>query len=939
MLSFELINLAWIIPAAAVIVFLLCKSFVNVGPKELAIIERKFVGKEMKDGRTIALRGEVGIQARVLGPGLHFLIPFIQKSKKLPITVIGANEFGYVEAITGRPMPKERYVADLVECNHFQDGEAFLKNGGQKGPQQQIIPPGEYRINTELFIVKKRPAIVVGETQVGMVTAKDGKPITDGRIMAKPVECNGFQDTQSFLVKGGERGPQLETLNPGIHRICPFLFDVEVKDCIKVEKDDVYQVYAVDGKPLAEGEIIAHAVDCKQFDDAMQFIANDGQKGPQVNLLTPGLHRINRFIFQVMKDSIVIIKENQVGLVEALAGKPLAEGHVVASTRPSCNMFQDGEAFLKNGGQKGPQIDVLTPGAYRINRLLFNVTIVSAITVSNGTYRKVTAMDGAKIPEGRVLAKTVAGHKSFQDGGAFLQNGGERGRQEEILMPGTYYINTYMFEVSDEEEWVTISADEVGVVTTLEGKPITDTNRIAAKEISLDVHSNFQNPAEFLAAGGEKGLQIPVLRAGSYAINKWFATVEKFPMTNVKIGECAVVTSFVGDADANATDEAKADKGVNAKLVTNGCKGIWRNPLGPGKHALNPKTCAINLIPTTQVVLSWANATSDANAYDQNLSTITLRTADAFDVNMDVQVMFHIPMDKASAVVADLGSMTDMISQVLEPLVSSYFRNAAQEINALDLYTKRAELAKKAKEQISSVLAHYHIESRDVMITDVILPKQVTDPVNAAAVAVQMEKQYQAEQKAQDARKTLEFTTKQADMQQALVESERGIEIANNNAQAAVKTAEGKKQADILAAEGEAKTVEVKADAKAHQVKAEGQAEAEIIKMKGESEGAAILAKGTAQAEAFKKSQEAFGEGYTPYMIAKVLADGGVKIIPDVIFGGGGSEGASGLIDKFFGLEMLEKLTGKKFAIPAEAKPVEAKTEETAAEVEASEEE
>jgi len=927
-LGFNLLNLAWIIPAAAVFIFLLFKSFVNVGPKELAIIERKFIGKEMKDGRTIALRGEVGIQARVLGPGLHFLIPFIQKSKKLPITVIGANEFGYVEAITGCPMPKERYVADLVECNHFQDGEAFLKNGGQKGPQQQIIPPGEYRINTELFIVKKRPAIVVGETQVGMVTAKDGKPITDGRIMAKPVECNGFQDTKAFLENGGERGPQLETLNPGIHRICPFLFDVEVKDCIKVEKNDVYQVYAVDGQPLAEGEIIARAVECKQFDDAMQFIANCGQKGPQVSLLTPGLHRINRFIFQVMKDSIVIIKENQVGLVEALAGKPLEEGHVVASTRPSCNMFQDGQAFLENGGQKGPQIDVLTPGAYRINRLLFNVTIVDAITVSNGTYRKVTAMDGAKIPEGRVLAKTVVGHKSFQDGGAFLQNGGERGRQEEILMPGTYYINTYMFDVSDEEKWVTISADEVGVVTTLEGKPITDTNRIAAKEISLDIHSNFQNPAAFLAAGGEKGLQIPVLRAGSYAINEWFATVEKFAMTNVQIGECAVVTSFVGDADANDSD-AKADKGVNAKLVTNGCKGIWRNPLGPGKHALNPKTCAINLIPTTQVVLSWANATSDANAYDQNLSTITLRTADAFDVNMDVQVMFHIPMDKASAVVADLGSMTDMISQVLEPLVSSYFRNAAQEINALDLYTKRAELAKKAKEQISSVLAHYHIESRDVMITDVILPKQVTDPVNAAAVAVQMEKQYQAEQKAQDARKTLEFTTKQADMQQALVESERGIEIANNNAQAAVKTAEGKKQADILAAEGRAKTVEIEADAQAHKVTTEGEAQAKITELQGVAEGKAIEAKGTAQAEAYKKSKEAFGDGYTPYMITKAIADGQVKIIPDVIFGGGGDgEGASSLVEKFFGLEMIKKISGKELFTPAEAETTAKNDEE-----------
>jgi hypothetical protein len=33
----------------------------------------------------------------------------------------------------------------------FQNGDAFIKNGGQKGPQIEFIPPGNYRINPYLF--------------------------------------------------------------------------------------------------------------------------------------------------------------------------------------------------------------------------------------------------------------------------------------------------------------------------------------------------------------------------------------------------------------------------------------------------------------------------------------------------------------------------------------------------------------------------------------------------------------------------------------------------------------------------------------------------------------------------------------------------------------------------------------------------------------------
>ena len=294
--------------------------------------------------------------------------------------------------------------------------------------------------------------------------------------------------------------------------------------------------------------------------------------------------------------------------------------------------------------------------------------------------------------------------------------------------------------------------------------------------------------------------------------------------------------------------------------------------------------------------------------------------------------MFHIPMDKAPAVVADLGSMKEMISQVLEPAVSSHFRNAAQTVNALDLYTKRAELADAAKKEISSVLERYHIESRDVMITDVVLPPEIIAPVKAAAVADQEKLQYQAEQKAQDARKQLEFSRKQADMQEALVESERGIDIADNNAKAAIKKADGEKQASILAAEGHAKTVEIEADAYAHKVKTEGEAEADIIERKGKAEGASIQAKGEAQAAAYKLSQEALGDDYAHLQMIEAIAKNGMKVVPDFYIGGG-SENGGGMLQSFFGLKLMETFTGKPFTeVVKPAEPVEHKADESKSE-------
>jgi uncharacterized membrane protein YqiK len=752
---------------ALVLLVVLARSFTIARGNQIIVLERRWIGKQMPAARTVALRHEVGVQARVLGPGFHFLFPLIYRVTKRNFTVIQRNMVGVVRAISGAPIPSGRFMAAAVECDLFQDGEAFLRNGGQKGPQLAILPEGEYQINPHLFEVVEVHATMIADAEVGYVESIDGRPVVrEGGNFGSPVECDSFQDA---------------------------------------------------------------------------------------------------------------------------------------------------DAFIRNGGQKGPQIKFLQPGNYRINTLMFRVQKLPVTRIPGGKVGLVEATDGARIPEGRLLAKRITGHSNFFDGEAFIKNGGERGRQLDVLMPGVYRLNPVLFRVIEIVDWANIGADQVGIVTVNDGKPIFDHAKIAADELSLEIHDNFQNPDAYLGAGGQKGLQIPVLRAGNYAINPWFAAVEKVDMVQVQIGNCGVVTSYVGAEGADLT----ADD-VNAKIVANGKKGIWADPLQPGKHPLNTKICKVDLVPTTQILLNWADSRNSAHELDSNLKTITLRTADAFNVSMDVSVIIHIPMKNAPKVIANLGSVRNMISQVLEPAISSHFRNAAQYIKALDLYTQRRELQEKAKEHIDQVLRVHHIDSKDTLIADVVLPIELTKTVTDRQIAEQEKKTFAIQKEAQEERRALENATAQANMQPKVVESERNVEIQKNLAEGRIKEAEGSKQAAILTAEGQATATRLQAGGKAEATRLNAAADSEAIQKVGTAEAGVILAKGTSTAEAYKLEVAAMGrEVFGQIRVVDRIASSNLRFIPDnLVIGGAGGGGAGGndLVNGLFGVALLEKLTGRRFA-------------------------
>ncbi len=746
-----------------VLLFLLYKSVVNAKGDEIVVLERRWIGAAMPETRTVAKKNEIGVQARILGPGLRLLTPFVYKRRKYKFITIKKGEIGLVTAITGEPLDSGQLFARPVECNMFQDGEAFLNNGGQKGPQVAILPDGEHRINPYLFHIEIVNVIAIGEDEVGTIESIAGEPCDKGRIFGTPVDCDDYQNA---------------------------------------------------------------------------------------------------------------------------------------------------EKFLANKGQKGPQIRVLGPGNYRINTMLFTVSIDRIVNIAGGYIGLVTAMDGVGIPEGRLLSRKIDGHMNFLDGEAFLNNGGEKGRQLEVLMPGKYRINTSLFRVDSSKEWVNINADEIGIVTVNEGRPIMDPTKIAADEIPLDKHNNFQDPAAFLAAGGQKGLQIPVLRSGNYAINPWFASIEKVKMTIVDIGKCGVVTSYVGEKGEDTSDSK-----VNAKIVENGFKGIWKEPLGPGKHPVNTKTYKVDMVPTNQITLSWADSRSSAHELDSNLKTITLRTADAFSVNMDVNVIIHIPMENAPKVIANQGSVQSLISQVLEPAISSHFRNAAQYIKALDLYTQRKELQATAKAHIIEVLKEHFIDSKDTLIADVVLPAELIKIVSDKQIAEQEKITYKTQTEAEEQRKLLANMKAQADMQPKVVDSERGVEISKNIANSEVEKAIGAAKAVELAAEGAAKATKLKASAEAEATKVTAVAQAEATSKVGLAEAEVILAKGKSTAESYKLQTDAMGKDvFGQIQVVEKIAASNMKLIPDMLITGGGGQGSSNL-ENMMGIMLMEKMSGKKFDV------------------------
>lgn len=603
---------------------------------------------------------------------------------------------------------------------------------------------------------------------------------------------------------------------------------------------------------------------------------------------------ILRFLF-----GMVIVPEDKIGLVTkkfVLFGehKELPDGRIIATK-----------------GEAGFQAKTLAPGLYFWKWVWqYEITMESFTIIPEGKIGLILAKDGAEIPTGNILGRKVD-CDNFQDAELFLNNGGQKGRQTHYITAGSYRVNTMLFQVS-VTDMVRINESMVGIVTTLDGQPI-EAGQIAGKVV--EKHNNFQDIDAFLEQGGNRGLQPSVILAGSYNLNPWAVKVEETPMTEIPIGYVGVVISYIGTEGKDLTGaEFK-----HGNIVEKGSKGVWSEPFGPGKYPINKYIMKVELVPTTNLVLNWAAARSESHNLDKNLSTITVRSKDGFPFNLDVSQIIHVPTNEAPKVIARFGNMVNLVTQVLEPTIGNYFRNSAQDSDVIAFLSTRKERQESAKEHIKRVLDEYNVNAVDTLIGDIVPPESLMKTLTDRKIAEEQKVTYETQKQAQETRQGMEKETAIADMQKDIVKAQQSVEIAERTANAAVKKAEGDATGVKLAVNAEAEATKMRAFAAAEATKASAKAESEAIKLKaeaeaekiqkvGNAEAGKILAVGKSTAEAYELAVSALGgENFTRYKITEELAKGNIKLIPDVLIGGG-NNGQGTALDGLLGLKLMEMM-------------------------------
>ena len=512
-------------------------------------------------------------------------------------------------------------------------------------------------------------------------------------------------------------------------------------------------------------------------------------------------------------------------------------------------------------GEAGYQADTLAPGwHFSYYPWQYSIRKEAVIVIPQGEIGLIIANDGKSIPPDRILGKTVS-CDNFQNSREFLLANGEKGRQLGIMTAGTYRINTALFTIitsanaaangmaPSELKLYSVATEKVGIVTALDGIPI-EAGAIAGAVIPE--HDNFQNAQLFINGGGRRGLQEQVILSGSWNINPWFAQIEQVKMTEIPIGYVGVVISFVGGSQ----DDVSGALFTHGHLVNVGDKGVWIEPLYPGKHPLNTHIMKVELVPTTNIVLNFSDRTEE-HGYDAKLRALNVRSIDGFAFNLEIAQIIHVGALDAPRVISRVGSMQNLVDHVLRPTVGNYFRNSAQAYTVLDFLIARSDRQAEAADFIRAAMQAYDVQAVDTLLGQIEPPETLMQTLTDRKIAEEQRKTYEVQRISQTQRQELVRETSLADIQKDVVTAEQGVRIAELQANAKVKEANG---------------------------------EAEAIRVTGE-----------AKADAYRAGVDALGgNSYVALQLMQTIGDRNVRVVPDVAVNGGDHGG--GLLDGVLGM-------------------------------------
>ncbi len=577
-------------------------------------------------------------------------------------------------------------------------------------------------------------------------------------------------------------------------------------------------------------------------------------------------------------------------------------------------------------GEAGFQPGVLRGGLHYLLPIQYDVHIVPLVTIPQGKIGYVFARDGQLLPPSQTLASNATA-TDFQDVAEFLRLGGQRGPQRKIVREGTYALNLTQFVVITEERLYYLplekgeeevfqrmakvlreregfapvvikgTDDNIGIVTVHDG-PSLPPGQIIAPTVGEDpantahYHNSFQDPERFLAASGLRGRQLQVLVEGTYFINRLFATLEMVPKTVIEVGTVGVVVSYTGETGTDVT----GTEYKHGELVLRGTRGVWNEPLLPGKYAFNTYAGKCIVVPTTNFILKWTRGEVGSHRFDENLAEVSLITKDAFEPSLPLSVVVHIDYRKAPLVIQRFGDIKKLVEQTLDPMVSAYFKNIGQTRTLIQLIQDRSDIQKIAGEQMKEKFGLYNLELQEVLIgtpTSGVQGgqiEQVLTPLLSRQIATEQVETYNRQEQAAVKERELREAESRAKQQTNITESELSILVQSNTG-----------KADLARAQQEATKIQTIATADAERISLLGEGEARKVRALAGAEAERAARVGVAQAMAIEEQVRAYGgprfqlTQQVMSRFAEAIQASGVDVVPRVLVSGShGESGGSG---------------------------------------------
>ena len=427
-----------------------------------------------------------------------------------------------------------------------------------------------------------------------------------------------------------------------------------------------------------------------------------------------------------------------------------------------------GEHIIATDGEKGPQAEILTPGwhPWFLVNVIYQVENKKVVSIPSGKYGFLVAKDGVPLRPDQFLADAFgAGHElDMLDARYFLIQGGQRGPQTTILTPGTYRLNTYLWDVT-----------------------LKDATDVAEGSVGV-AKSNVIDSVHF----------------GNLTAEKPSSCEQKTVSTNAS-------------GEALQAKEPKSDEGrLVAILVPVGCIGVWEKALQPGRYYVNEAAYRVTMMSTR--VQTWefkggykkryidlsldqagnltqSQRSEEIKKPDNAADPAVAPFVEGWLVPLELRVLAQVTPDNAPFVVASVGTLAEIENNIMVPTIRSIVRNVvgAQGQHVLDLADNRAQLEHAVEDAIRPEGLRAGIVIKEVKFGDPALPPELLVSRLRQQLADQLKVTYQQEQKAQTQRIETEKARATAEQQHQLVEALIGVQVAEQNKNAAKLRGEGQK--------------------------------------------------------------------------------------------------------------------------------------------------